>query len=107
MEELKQLLDKVKGGIKPEIVEMLLQFYEKMPKKDQEDIINALNDTVSKAEAIKKYGQKRAEILKRGMERIKTAEKNVERQYKGIMKKAEAEEGEKTSEEAEELLKGI
>ncbi len=107
MEELKKLLARLEGGLRPEIVDMIQELYGKMPEKDRKAIISALRQAVSQKDLLIEFGQKRNVVIDKGLKNLKILEKKIETQYKKLVEKAEGEEGAKSGVQAEELIKQI
>ncbi len=107
MEELKKLLARLEGGLRPEIVDMIQELYGKMPEKDRKAIISALRQAVSQKDLLIEFGQKRNVVIDKGLKNLKILEKKIETQYKKLVEKAEGEEGIKSGVQAEELIKQI
>lgn len=107
MEELKKLLAELEGGIRPEIADMLIGLYDKMPEKDKKAIISALKQAITQKNLLIEYGRQRNVIIEKGLRNLKIVEKKIETQYRKLLEKAEGEESVKSGTQAEEFIKQI
>jgi len=107
MEELKSLLKKIEGKIRPEMVDILLMLYPKMGKKVQEDVIDGIKQFMTQSDLIMEFGRKRNGIYERGMQKLKEVEVNYENRYKTALVTAEKKEETESSKKAEEALTQI
>jgi DNA-binding SARP family transcriptional activator len=101
------VLEQNKGLIDPKTYQRIVDNFERIPDETKERILVQLQNAAHLKKVIDEYDSQRTEALKDAFRRLRTAEKTYEKQYYGIMKKIEAEEKGKDTDNAESALKQI
>jgi hypothetical protein len=107
MEELKNLLKKIEGKIRPESAEILVMLYPKMEEEKQKEVIDAIKQLMTQSDLIMEFGRRRNGIYERGMQKLKEVGIGYENRYKTILAEGEKKEETESSKKAEEALTQI
>jgi len=107
MEELKSLLKKIEGNIRPELAEILIMLYPKMEEKIQKEVVGVIKQFMTQSDLVMEFGRKRNGIYERGIQKLKEVEANYENRYKTMLVEGEKREETESSKKAEEALMQI
>ena len=105
--ELQELIKKLEGSVNPEILEGIAEKYPQISKEDQNAVIQTLQYWAAKVELVKKYGEDRSAVIKKGIEEVKVIEDKMQADYREAMENLEKEEDLSSTKEAETLIKQI
>ena len=101
------LLEQHKELLKPETYRQAKENMDKIPDEVKQRIIEKLQSTSKVKELIDEYDDERNVILGEAAQQFTDIEDRMEQKYKEAYKKAEAQEQEEASKQAEESLKQI
>lgn len=107
MEELQALVHKLQGSVKYDVLDQIVTKYNGLTEEDKKAVINTLQYWVKKIEIVNEYEKENTEVIKRGIQDMRSAEEKMRNDFNQGVKNLEKQEDASSNKEAEQLIQQI